>query len=97
MAPVLVTSLNDLFGHTHGASLFNCNPSNIYVIFYYISIDSALASIWALIENLLSFVGCSIGQAVIMNILFFCPLSLCDTSALYSNVFTDPYAIWHMG
>ena len=42
MAPVL-TTLNDLEGHSPVAGLFKCNPSNISAAFYQISTDSVLA------------------------------------------------------
>ena len=42
MAPVLST-LNDLEGHSPVAGLFKCNPSNICSAFYQISTDSVLA------------------------------------------------------
>ena len=42
MAPMLVTT-NDLEGHSQVAVLFECIPSNTYVVFYKISTDSLLA------------------------------------------------------
>ena len=44
MAATAVT-LNDLEGHSPVADVFTCNPSNICVAFYTISIDSALAEL----------------------------------------------------